>query len=209
MQKRLSWVLAGAASLVVCSLQARTAQAAPPGNWSIGVERLFGISRVTSETEVGNTTVSNTATSVSLFSAFSGQRGYSSPRLAFDYIATSGITFGGAFAYETVSREGVDDDQSEWLLAGRIGFFALPSPNFAVWPRAGLTHIAVDTGGNDDDDVTATAITLEVPLVIMVLGRSVGITITPHADIGIAGGTDTVDRTLTELGLQFGANAFF
>ncbi len=205
MQKRLSWVLAGVAALAVCVLQVRTAHAAPPGNWSIGVERLFGITRATTDTDVGDDeTVSTTSTSVSLFSKPFGAFGYSSPRLAFDYLADSGITFGGAFAYETV-----EDGPSGWLFAGRLGYFALPSPNFAIWPRAGLTHVAVDAGGDDDADRTATAVTIEVPLVIMVLGRSLGLTIMPHADIGIAGGTDTVDQRITELGLQFGVNAFF
>jgi hypothetical protein len=45
--------------------------------------------------------------------------------------------------------------------------------------------------------------------VFLALGQRVGLTFTPHADIGIAGGTDDVDRTLTELGFQFGASAFF
>jgi hypothetical protein len=204
MQKRLSRVFAVAAPLAVCSLHVDTAHAAPPGNWSIAVERLFGITRATTDTDVGDTTVSTTSTSISLFSKPFGAFGYSSPRLAFDYLADSGITFGGAFAYESI-----EDGPSGWLFAGRLGYLGFPSPNFAIWPRAGLTHVAVDAGGDDDADRTATALTLEVPLVIMVLGRSLGLTFMPHADIGIAGGTDTIDQRITELGLQFGLNAFF
>lgn len=193
------------ATAAACVLQPRAAEAAPPGDWSVGVERVFGISRVTVDTEVGNVSTSSTSTSVSLFSAFSGLRGYSSARLAFDYLASSSLTFGGAFAYESI---GADADESVWLLAARVGYFARPTPSFGVWPRAGLTHVAFDDDGPDDDP-TATGLTLEVPLVFLVLGQNVGLSLIPHADIGIAGGTDDVDQKVTELGLQFGLNAFF
>lgn len=194
--------LAVLATGLVCSLPARRAHAAPPGDWSLGVERLFGIRRVTTDTEVGNITSSQTTTSVSLFSTMSGLRGYSSPRLAFDYLAASGLTFGGAFAYESIS-----DNEDFWLLAARLGYFARPTQSLGVWPRAGLTHVVFERGQNTEQ--TATALTLEVPLVFLVLGRSLGLSIMPHADIGIAGRTDTVDQDITELGLQFGLNAFF
>jgi hypothetical protein len=168
---------------------------------------MFGISRVTNEVEVGNATVSSTATSVSVFSSLSGRRGYSAPRLALDYVAASQLSFGGALGYESLSRGGDDDvDESTWAFVARVGYLALPTPRFGIWPRAGLTHLVIDSGASDE---TATALTLEVPLVFLVLGQRMGLTFTPHADIGIAGGTDDIDRTLTELGFQFGASAFF
>lgn len=198
--------LALAASSSLCLLQARDAQAAPPGNWSLGVERIWGISRVTVDREVGDLTISDTSTSVSLFSALSGLRGYSSPRLALDYLSGSGVTFGGAFAYESISGDG----ENAWLVAARVGYFAGVTPTFGIWPRAGLTHVAFDDNDDvDDNDPSATGLTLEVPLVFMVLGRSLGVSIMPHADIGLTGGTETVDQTVTELGLQFGLNIFF
>lgn len=200
--------LALVASGSLCLLQTRDAQAAPPGDWSLGVERIFGISRVTVDTEVGDETRSDTNTSVSLFSALSGLRGYSSPRLALDYLSGSGVTFGGAFAYETISGDG--NGENAWLVAARVGYFADVTPSFGIWPRAGLTHVAYDDNDDvDDDDPSATALTLEVPLVFMVLGKTLGLNIMPHADIGLTGGTDTVDQTITELGLQFGLNIFF
>jgi hypothetical protein len=205
---RLGWVVAAAS--IVCSGYGRTAQAAAPGSWSLGVERLFGISRATSEVQVGNVTVATTSTSVSLFSALSGRRGYSTPRLTLDYLASSGLTVGGGVGYESRSRDGSGDDESTWLFLGRIGYFALPGENFGIWPRAGLTHLSSDVGAADDESVTA--LTLEVPLVFLILGRRVGLTLTPHADIGIASsgpGDDDVDRKLTELGFQFGINVFF
>lgn len=180
--------------------------AAPPGNWSLAVERVFGVSRVTTELDNGASSTSTSATSISLFSAFSGQRGYSSPRFALDYIANSGVSFGGAIAYESISGD-ARADQNVWVVAPRLGYFARPSAGFGIWPRAGVTHVSVSTDG-DAPTSTATAITLEVPLVFL-LGSTLALTVLPHADIGIAGGTANVDRTVTEFGLQFGANAFF
>lgn len=207
MARSLELTLAVAVTASLCLLQTRDAQAAPPGNWSLGVERIFGISRVTVDTEVGDITRSDTSTSVSLFSALSGLRGYSSPRLALDYLSGSGVTFGGAFAYESISGDGGDGNR--WLVAARVGYFADVTPSFGIWPRAGLTHVALDNNDDvDDDDPSATALTLEVPLVFMVVGRTFGVSIMPHADIGLTGGTDTVDRTVTELGLQLGLNIF-
>jgi hypothetical protein len=211
MARTLEITLALVASGSVCLLQTRDAHAAAPGNWSLGVERIFGISRVTVDTEVGDVTTSYTNTSVSLFSALSGLRGYSSPRLALDYLSGSGVSFGGAFAYETINGDNEDDDgESVWLLAARVGYFADVTPSFGIWPRAGLTHVAFDDNDDvDDDDPSATALTLEVPLVFMVLDRTLGLSIMPHADIGLTGGTETVDQKITELGLQFGLNIFF
>jgi hypothetical protein len=211
MARALEITLALVASSSLCLLQARDAQAAPPGNWSLGVERIFGISRVTVDTEVNDVTTSDTNTSISLFSALSGLsglRGYSTPRLALDYLSGSGVSFGGAFAYE--STDGDSRDDNLWLVAARVGYFADVTPGFGIWPRAGLTHVAFDDNDDvDDDDPSATALTLEVPLVFMVLDRTLGLSIMPHADIGLTGGTDTVDQEVTELGLQFGLNIFF
>jgi hypothetical protein len=183
------------AAVVTCSLHAATASAAAPGDWSVAVERLFGFSRITSDVEPGGTT---TTTSVSLLSKVSGDVGYSAPRLAFDYIAGSNISFGGAFGYQSLSVEEADSDA--WLLAGRIGYFARVSSSFGIWPRAGITHLDYDSGD-------ATALTLEVPLVFFV-DRGVALSVLPHADIGLGGNIGPLDRTLTEIGLQFGIGFF-
>jgi hypothetical protein len=199
--------LALLASGSVCLMQTRDAHAAAPGDWSLVVERIFGISRVTIDTEVNDVTTSDTNTSVSLFSSLSGLRGYSSPRLALDYVSGSGVSFGGAFAYESI--DGDNRNENVWLLAARVGYFADVTPSFGIWPRAGLTHVAYNDNDDDDDDPSATGLTLEVPLVFMVLHRTIGLNVMPHADIGLTGGTDTVDQKVTEIGLQFGLNIFF
>lgn len=188
-------LLVAAVSSVV--LSADPASAAPPGEWSVAIERLFGLSRATDDIE---TRGSITYTSISLFAKVAGDIGYSAPRLAFDYLSSSGLTLGGALGYQSISVEGGDVDA--WLFAGRVGYFIRPSSSFGVWPRGGLTHL------EQGDDADATALTLEVPLEIL-MSRGVAFTILPHADIGIGGSIAGLDRTLTELGLQFGFGLFF
>ena len=53
----------------------------------------------------------------------------------------------------------------------------------------------------------ATALTLELPLEFFV-SSGVAFTLTPHADIGLGGSDGDLDRTVTELGLQFGVGLF-
>jgi hypothetical protein len=192
---KTSRLLCFMAAAAACSLHTPAALAAAPGDWSLAVDRLFGFSRVTSDFEPGGTT---TTSSVSLFSKVIGNVGYSSPRLALDYVASSNITFGGAFGYESVSVEDADTDA--WLLLGRVGYFARVSSGFALWPRGGITHL--DFEGGD-----ATALTLEVPLEFF-LERGFALTLTPHADIGLGGSVGAADRTLTEIGLQLGVGVF-
>jgi hypothetical protein len=196
----LSTVLCALAASLVCSFHSLNAQAAPPGDLSIAVERLFGIVRTT--VEVGD--AEDSVTSVSIFSQVRGHAGYSAPRLAFDWLSMSGFSFGGAIGYQTEGDDDDDGDGDAWLLAARVGYFARPSSGFGIWPRVGLTHIASDYG----IESTATALTFEVPLEFL-LSRGIAISLTPHADIGIGGHVGDLQRDVTELGLQFGAGAFF
>lgn len=179
-------------------LWADAAAAAAPGEWSVAVERLFGISRVSIDSDFGD----ETYTSISLLSNVSGSVGYSAPRLAFDYFLPSSISFGGALGYQSLG-DGPDGDA--WLLAPRLGYFARPGRSFGLWPRVGLTVLVLDRDGDDD---TATALTLELPLEFL-LSRGAAFTLTPHADIGLGGSRGDADRTITEIGLQFGMGLFF
>jgi hypothetical protein len=183
---------------------ASAAHAAAPGNWSIGVERIFGFSSLSVEEEQpSGQTQETSGTAFSLFADFDANLSYSPARLSLDYIADSGISLGGALGYGTFSGDLGDADL--WLFAPRLGYFARPGAQVGLWPRAGITHVVADSGAVE---VTATAITLEVPLVLL-FGGPLAICITPHADVGIAGGTNAVDRTVTEIGLQFGLATFF
>jgi hypothetical protein len=179
---------------LVAGLHARDACAAPPGELSLAVERLFGFSRTTADYDDGEFT----DTTFSLGAKVSNRFGYSVPRLALDYLAASGITFGGAIGVQFV--EGAGDG---WLLAPRVGYFARPGRSFGLWPRVGLTYVNIE-----DTDTDASALTLEVPLEFLV-GHGAAITLTPFADIGLGGSEGGIDRTLTELGFQFGVGLFF
>jgi hypothetical protein len=192
----------GLGVLGATSAYALGAAAAPPGDWAVAVERLFGLSRTSVDFDDGNET---TTTSLSLFSKVAREIGYSAPRLGLDYLASSGVSVGLAFGYQAISIEGAANGDA-FLFAPRLGYFARPSSGFGIWPRAGITHIIYDYPGGDTE--TATAITLEVPLEFLLAPR-VALVLTPLAEIGIAGSASGVDRTATELGLQFGLGAFF
>jgi hypothetical protein len=191
----------GLGVLGATSAYALGAAAAPPGAWAVAVERLFGLSRTSVDFENGD---ESTTASFSLFSKVAGEPGYSAPRLGLDYIASSGVSVGMAFGYQSISIDAADGDA--FLFAPRLGYFARPSSGFGIWPRAGITHIIFDAPGDGTD--TATAITLEVPLEFLLAPR-VALVLTPLAEIGIAGSASGQDRTVTELGLQFGLGAFF
>ena len=188
-----------AASAFAASLMAvaPASAATPTGDWSLAVERLFGITRTSIDTDAGDANF----TSISLLSKVVGEYGYSAPRFAFDYLLGSGVSFGAALGYHSLG-----DDGDAWLIAPRVGYFARLGRSFGLWPRVGLTQLVVDYGGRDDSD-TATALTLELPLEFFV-SSGVAFTLTPHADIGIGGSQNDVDRTLTEIGLQFGVGLF-
>jgi len=181
----------------VSALAAAPAQAAaPPGDWSLAVERLFGITRTSVDSDGGDANY----TSLSLLAKVGGEYGYSAPRFAFDYLLGSGVSFGVALGYHSASDNGSD----AWLIAPRVGYFARPGRSFGLWPRVGLTQVVFDYGSYSD---TATALTLEMPLEFFA-SPGVAFTLTPHADIGIGGSASGVDRSLTEIGLQFGVNLF-
>jgi hypothetical protein len=185
----LPCLVAGAACL-----HAGDACAAAPGDISLAVERLFGFSRTTAD--YGD--AEYTDKTFSLGAKVGGEYGYSVPRLALDYITSSSVTLGGALGVQFVDGPG-----DGWLLAPRVGYFARPGRSFGLWPRVGLTYLTIE-----DSDTEATALTLEVPLEFLV-GSGAAIALTPFADIGLGGSENGDDRTLTEIGLQFGLGIFF
>jgi hypothetical protein len=206
--RRSGWALVAGAS---CLLGSPGAKAAAPGNWAFGVERIFGFSSVTTRTKVGNGTESTSVTAASLFSDVGGRPGYSTPRLSLDYVLGSGVSLGGAVGYQSVSADdngsdSIDNGVKGWLFAPRIGFYASVTSGIGIWPRGGVTYISLDPGGGDSR--TATALTVEVPLVFVVGGR-LGLDVMPYVDLGVGGGTNTVDQKITELGLEFGLSYFF
>ncbi|MEY4551200.1 MAG: hypothetical protein RL685_7395 [Pseudomonadota bacterium] len=206
-------LLLSASLVAVGWLHVSAAQAAAPGTWHIGVERMFGFKKATLETDAGPQETSASSTSVSLLSrTLTLDVGYPDARLALDYILPSGVSLGGAIGYESVDYDDDDDtdNASAWLLAPRVGYFASVTSGFGLWPRGGFTFLSADDGdAEDDDDISFTALTVEVPLVFNLGLSSIGLTVMPYIDFGLGGGNDDVDMKLTEFGLQFGMSAFF
>jgi len=200
--------------IATCSLCAllgsvsSTAAAETPGSWSVGLERVFGFSSATTKTEANGQSNSQTSNQISLFSHVLGdQPGYPGARLALDYLFPSGLTLGGAIGYQSYDPDTDEDDDTVrgWLLEPRVGYFASVSGNFGIWPRGGLTYVTIST---DNGGPNYTALSVELPLVLRVAGN-VCFAAMPYVDLGLGGGTDNVDQKITEIGLQFGLNAFF
>lgn len=199
---------AGVGCLLLCT---STALAEPSPHWSIGVERFFGIGHSWGAADTGNE--SQATTSVSLGLAYLDHRGYGTPRIGADYILDLGLSFGTALGVATYRRENEDAElqESYWLFAPRVGWFLPMHPSLALWPRAGLT---VMTSGQEPPG-DHTAITLELPLVWRAWGGAVGLSATPHMDLGYSPGDDALfgllstSGTVSEVGLSFGANLLF
>lgn len=186
---------------------AEPARAEPPGNWSIAVERLFGVSRAWARgTGAGNEA---DETSVSLFTQYEDHRGYSAPRVAFDYIFDLGVSVGGAFGFGKYNGDFEYDDYriNAGLLAARLGFLLTPAPSVSVWPRAGIVLATSDNG-------KASALTLEVPVLFVLPKHVVGVAVTPYVEYGVRIEAPFLDdysvyEKISELGLSIGGNVFF
>jgi hypothetical protein len=186
-----------------------TAAAEAPGSWSVGIERVFGFSSATTKTKQNGVSRSQTSNQISLFShTLDAQPGYPGGRLTLDYLFPSGLTLGGAIGYQSYDPNTDQDDDTVrgWLLEPRVGYFASVSGNFGIWPRGGLTYVTISTGNGGGPNYTA--LSVEVPLVLRIAGN-VCFSAMPYVDLGLGGGTDNVDQKITEIGLQFGMNAFF
>jgi len=198
----------GAGSLVFCT---STALAEPPAHWSVGVERLFGISHSWSSADTGGERQATTSVGIGL--ADLDHHGYGTARIGGDYLFELGLSLGTAFGYASYHRESDDEDSREdyWVVAPRVGWLFQLRPSLALWPRAGLTLLTPGQEPTGDH----TAITLELPLVWRLPGGVIGLCAAPHLDLGFSPGHDaffglvSTDGTASEVGVSFGANLFF
>ncbi len=188
-------------------LRVESAQAAPLGSWCIGIERLFGVSRVKDsyDREYAEPWVER-QNSYSLLGWGGPHGGYSAPRVGVDYVTSFGLSVGAGLGIDTLARDsgavGSADDPNAiaFVLAPRVGYFLELSPAFGVWPRGGLTHL----GRTRDDDQTA--ITLELPLTLLVAGERVALMLVPYLELGLSeGGGDALDENgaLVSVGVFF------
>jgi hypothetical protein len=187
-------------------LRLEGAQAAPLGSWCVGLERLFGVSWVKKNfnREYQSDWVER-QTTVSFLASRAPRAGYSSPRLGIDYVSAFGLSAGAGVGVDAITRSGatgLDDDPNaiNFVLAPRLGYFLQPLPWLGVWPRLGLTHL-VRT--RDDDN---TAVTLDVPISLLLAHERLGLMLVPYAEAGLA--EDEGDN-LVERGVLFSVGMFF
>ena len=77
------------------------------GSFTVGAERLFGISWDKESTDNNNGgSASVSATSVSVLGKQLSSDPFASPRIAFDYFVTDGISLGGSVGYSSISSSG-------------------------------------------------------------------------------------------------------
>jgi hypothetical protein len=192
-------------------LWAGGAQAAPLGSWCVGLERLFGASWANKsfDYEYDGRTVARERT-VSVLPSRAPPQGYSAPRLGLDYVMASGLSAGGAFGVDAMVR-GSGDGGPEYdasananslalVFAPRIGYFVHPLPWLGVWPRLGFTYLVLTRG---DDRL---AITLEVPVALLLADERLGLMLVPYLDGGLA--EDRGDN-LVEYGTLASVGVFF
>jgi hypothetical protein len=187
----------GAGSLLCAS----TALAQPPLHWSIGVERLFGVSHTWSSADAGGQSQTTTSAGVGL--AYLDRPGYDTARVGADHLFELGLSLGTAFGYATFDLENEAEDvrQDYWVLAPRVGWLFQPRPSLAFWPRAGLTLLMPGRQPSSDQ----AAVTLELPVVWLLADTPIGLSAAPHLDVGYT----PTDGKVSEVGLSFGASVFF
>jgi hypothetical protein len=206
---RMLRAIAVAGTLWASLLWGSPSYALPPGSWSVGIERLFGASRVTSSFDPSGEEIRQT--SISWLSSPAAREGYSSPRLALDHLTPLGWSLGGAFGFHQIHQKTTEPSPSgtirefngttrAFVLAPRAGYFARLG-DVGLWPRAGVTRMWLKDRQREHE----TAITLEVPVLWLLSRGQLGLMLTPYAELGLPGGSTDV----SELGLQAGAAAFF
>jgi hypothetical protein len=195
-----------AAIAVDAWLRLGAAQAAPLGSWCVGIERLFGVSWVKKNfNREYDTDFVERQTTISLLASRAPREGYSSPRLGVDYVSELGLSAGAAVGVDAITRSGAtgsDDDPNaiNFVLAPRLGYFMQPLPWLGVWPRLGLTYL----GRTRDDDNTA--VTLDVPISLLLADGRVGLMLVPYVEAGLSEdeGDNLVERgALVSIGMFF------
>jgi hypothetical protein len=197
-------VLAAAAACCA-GLWVGQAQAAPLGRWCLSLERLFGVSWTQSGFEREYTGLDETTqTTVNVLASRAPPVGFSAPRLGLDYLTKLGLSFGGAVGFDMISRGGavradLDPNEIAVAVAPRVGYFFPLLPRFGLWPRAGLTYIALSR------DADRRSVTLELPASLMLLEERVGVMLFPYVEAGVF---EDERKSIGEVGVQVSVGLF-
>ena len=230
---------------------------AQPGQVVVGAERLMGLyyDHVKTTSSVGAGEMTTGTTSIGLFGTpgsvdstnpgtlNGGPMPSSTPRLALDVFVIPGLSVGTSLIY--LNRSGSQDTKatvlgttltqtrdtpttSSFILSPRVGYAAVLSPNFAIWPRAGITYswyktTAKDTnaaGATTENKISAdiTDISVEVMAAIVPVPHVV-LLVGPVLDIPLGGGAKSVNAgteatdhpsvSYLSVGLTTGLAAYF
>ncbi|HEY4185771.1 MAG TPA: hypothetical protein VGP07_11930 [Polyangia bacterium] len=179
------------------------------GHVAISAERLFGFVH-TDESVSGGSASVDTISLLSNPTALIGT-GYSWPRIAVDVFVSPSVSLGAAASVFNISPTG--GSLSGYQFAPRVGYAGNVSPRVAIWPRGGITyeHASTNSGGGNVATQSFLALTIEAPLVILVVPRA-ALLIGPTLDLGLTGtvssGGLSADQKFTDFGVQAGLLLF-
>jgi hypothetical protein len=178
------------------------------GDFVLSVERLAGYAHTSSVIKVpGPDQKLNLDRIHALSNAGGNALGFSAPRFAFDYFATTGLSLGGAIGY---TKDSGGPRFQVLTLAPRIGYAIMFGDVVGIWPRIGGTYDIIFT---PDAKAWLFAGTFELPL-MLVAGQHVAFNLGPRVDYGFVGqyfpnGAKKSKLTVAEYGFSAGVNLFF
>lgn len=164
----------------------------------LGFENLFGYSSTVMRTKLEDVTARSAQSTFSFLGGGLGSA-YALPGLSIDGVVGKVVTLGAALRYASTTSEvsGVSVSVNQFALAGRVGLL-FAGERVALWPRIGLAHQSVwgSTAGEDaeaeapsnDNAYTATAFSLEIPL--LVRGTWFGVAVGPAFYVPLSGSTE-------------------
>ena len=182
-----------------CLLATSTALATPPVGVTTSFERIESVSYSTVSTTVAGVEQTSSEWRVGLGTG--GGYSYSMPRTTLEYAWQSGLSVGFCIGLSlSWSKTKVSTNAS--LIEPRIGYIFELGSDVLFWPRLGLT--LRELKGPAVLDASHTALTLELPFMLMP-GQQLGSpTVGPFLDLGLGGGKDDVDQKVSEFGLAVG-----
>jgi hypothetical protein len=203
--------------------QFASAQELEQHSWTLGVERLYGITGTTQTVKAPSGDVKTSTVNYSIFSNPAGSQRtvYSAPRLVFDFLITDQWSAGlgaGFVGGTTSTKSDAADVKGPSILgvvvAPRVGYLLAQNSWFAFWPKAGLTYTRSTV---KTENATAKqfrgALSVEASALLLPAEHII-LSFTPTFDWGIFGATnagagDNLRATALEYGIQGGHGIYF